>query len=69
MLKLLKCQKNNFKKLEDSKPRIIETMEKNIWLQSLHTKEKYKRKVLLKYARRFHIMQKINPKIQMKLKN
>ena len=28
MLKLLKCQKNNFKKLEDSKPRIIETIEK-----------------------------------------
>ena len=28
MLKLQKCQKNNFKKLEDSKPRIIETIEK-----------------------------------------
>ena len=28
MLKILKCQKNNIKKLEDSKPRIIETIEK-----------------------------------------
>ena len=28
MLKILKCQKNNLKKLEDSKPRIIETIEK-----------------------------------------
>ena len=27
-LKLTKCQKNNLKKLEDSKPRIIETIEK-----------------------------------------
>ena len=38
-LKLTKCQKNNLKNLEDSKPRIIETIEK------------------------------INPKIQIKLKN
>ena len=61
--------KNNFKKLEDFKPRIIETIEKYILLQLLHIKEKYKRKILLKYAKRFHRMQKINQNIQMKLKN
>ena len=32
------------------------------------TEEKYKRKMPLKYSRQFQIMQKINSKIQMKLK-
>ena len=36
MLKRLKCQKNNLKKLEDSKPRIIEIIE-NIYMTTVIT--------------------------------
>ena len=44
MLKLLKCKKNNLKKLEDSKPRIIETIEKlydyNHYTQKINIRER-----------------------------
>ena len=46
MLKLTIYQKNNFKKLEDSKPRIIETIEK-IYDYSHDTQGKYKRQMML----------------------
>ena len=46
MLKLTIYQKNNFKKLEDSKPTIIETIEK-IYDYSHYTQGKYKRKMML----------------------
>ena len=50
-------KKKKKKKLEDSKPRIIETIEK-IYDQSHYTKKIYKRKMLLKQAKQFQIMQK-----------
>ena len=40
MLKLLKCQKNNFKKLEDSKPRIIKTIAKKIYDYNHYTQKR-----------------------------